>query len=328
MSNILSQEEVDALLGGITDGDVTTQSRETSDTDTSEVRTYDLTSHDRIVNVNLPGLNMTNERFVKRFQTTLSSLLKRVVSVNILSVSMLKYKDFLKTLPIPTSLHVFKMNPLNGEALFVVESQVIFALVDILFGGTGRESYKVEGRDFTSIEIKLIKRVILSALSDIEKAWSSLVDLKVVYGRSEINPQFAQIVAPIDVVFVVKLEMEMEYLSGNMTLCMPYAMLEPLKEKLEMGYTSGVSKVDKGWALRLRENLKSHEVDILVELGRTELCGREIINLKEGDVIYLERHFMDGLEIYVEGIRKFTGHPGIYKGNQAVQLSKYYKQGE
>ncbi len=328
MSNILSQEEVDALLGGITDGDVTTQSRETSDTDTSEVRTYDLTSHDRIVNVNLPGLNMTNERFVKRFQTTLSSLLKRVVSVNILSVSMLKYKDFLKTLPIPTSLHVFKMNPLNGEALFVVESQVIFALVDILFGGTGRESYKVEGRDFTSIEIKLIKRVILSALSDIEKAWSSLVDLKVVYGRSEINPQFAQIVAPIDVVFVVKLEMEMEYLSGNMTLCMPYAMLEPLKEKLEMGYTSGVSKVDKGWALRLRENLKSHEVDILVELGRTELCGREIINLKEGDVIYLERHFMDGLDIYVEGIRKFTGHPGIYKGNQAVQLSKYYKQGE
>ena len=120
MSNILSQEEVDALLGGITDGDVTTQSRDTSDTDTSEVRTYDLTSHDRIVNVNLPGLNMTNERFVKRFQTTLSSLLKRVVSVNILSVSMLKYKDFLKTLPIPTSLHVFKMNPLNGESLFVV----------------------------------------------------------------------------------------------------------------------------------------------------------------------------------------------------------------
>ena len=322
MSNILSQEEVAALLEGISDGEVTTQSRKRSDSDTSEVRPYDLTSHARIVNVNLPGLNMSNERFVKRFQTTLSSLLKRVVSLNILSVSMMQYKDFLRTLPIPTSLHVFKMNPLNGEALFVVDSQVIFALVDILFGGTGRESFKVEGRDFTSIEINLIRRVILSALSDLEKAWNSLVDLKVVYSRSEINPQFAQIVAPIDVVFIVKLEMEMEYSSGNMTLCMPYSMLEPIKEKLEMGYTSGVSKVDKGWAPRFKESLKSHEVDIVVELGRTELCGREIINLKEGDVIYLERHFMDGLDIYVEGVQKFKGHPGIYKGNQAVQVSK------
>jgi len=215
------------------------------------------------------------------------------------------------------------MNPLNGEALFVVESRVIFTLVDILFGGTGRESFKVEGRDFTSIEINLIKRVVLSALSDLEKSWSSLVDIKVVYGRSEINPQFAQIVAPIDSVFIVKFEMEMEYSSGNMTLCMPYSMFEPIKEKLEMGYTGGVSKVDKGgWAPRLKESLKSHEVDVVVELGRTELCGREIINLKEGDVIYLERHFMDGLDIYVEGVQKFKGYPGIYKGNQAVQVSK------
>ncbi|MDD5722896.1 MAG: flagellar motor switch protein FliM [Syntrophales bacterium] len=323
MSNILSQEEVDALLGGIADGEVVRQPKKVSDSDTSEARPYDLTSHDRTVNVKLPGLNMSSERFVKRFQATLSSLLKRVVSLNILSISMLKYKDFLKTLPIPTSLHVFKMNPLNGEALFVVESRVIFTLVDILFGGTGRESFKVEGRDFTSIEINLIKRVVLSALSDLEKSWSSLVDIKVVYGRSEINPQFAQIVAPIDSVFIVKFEMEMEYSSGNMTLCMPYSMFEPIKEKLEMGYTGGVSKVDKGgWAPRLKESLKSHEVDVVVELGRTELCGREIINLKEGDVIYLERHFMDGLDIYVEGVQKFKGYPGIYKGNQAVQVSK------
>ncbi|TFG90110.1 MAG: flagellar motor switch protein FliM [Syntrophobacterales bacterium] len=322
MSNILSQEEVDALLEGMSDGEVKPHTKKVRDSDTSEVRPYDLTSRDRIVNVNLPGLSMSNERFVKRFQTTLSSLLKRVVDLNILSVSMLKYKDFLRTLPIPSSLHIFKMNPLNGEALFVVESQVIFALVDILFGGTGRESYKVEGRDFTSIEINLIKRVVLSALSDLEKGWSSLVDLKAVYSRSEINPQFAQIVAPIDPVFIVKLEMEMEYSSGNMTLCLPYSMLEPIKEKLEMGYTGGAEKVDVGWAQRFRESLKSHEVDIVVELGRTELCGREIINLKEGDVIYLERHFMDGLDIYVEGVPKFKGHPGIYKGNQAVQVSK------
>jgi flagellar motor switch protein FliM len=320
MSNILSQEEVDALLRGISGGAVETEADVYHDP--GEIMSYDLTSQDRIIRGRMPTLEMTNEKFARMFRTTLSSLLRKVISVTAVSADMIKFGEFLKTLPVPTSLHLFRMEPMRGSAIFVVESKIIFTLVDIIFGGTGAEAFKIEGREFTAIENNLIKKVVLSALTDLEKCWKSLIDLKITYQRAEINPQFVQIVPPTDVVIVINFEIEIEYTSGVISICIPYSMLEPIKEKLSAGFQSEQLEVDKGWTNRFKEGLIKSNVEIMAELGRTSIHGKDVVNLKKGDVIQLEHYASDPLDIYVEGIIKYKGYPGTFKGNQAVQISK------
>jgi flagellar motor switch protein FliM len=318
MSQILSQEEVDALLKGISDGDVETESQK--EHDPSVAMRYDLTSQDRIIRGRMPTLEMTNEKFARFFRASLSSLLRKVVSVSALSIDTIKYGDFLKTLPVPTSLHLFRIDPLRGNAIVVVESKVIFTLVDIVFGGSGREAFKVEGREFTAIENSLIKKVVLSALLDLEKAWKTLLDAKMTYQRSEINPQYAHIVPLTDVVIVVNFEIEMDYTSGVMSLCIPYSTLEPIRDKLQAGFQSDQLEVDKHWEKRLKEELMSSGLELVAQLGRTHLLTRDVRDLKIGDVILLDRYASDSIDIYVEGIPKFKAYPGLHRGNQALQI--------
>ena len=318
MSQILSQEEVDALLKGISDGDVETESQK--EHDPSVAVRYDLTSQDRIIRGRMPTLEMTNEKFARFFRASLSSLLRKVVSVSALSIDTIKYGDFLKTLPVPTSLHLFRIDPLRGNAIVVVESKVIFTLVDIVFGGSGRDVFKVEGREFTAIENSLIKKIVLSALLDLEKAWKTLLDAKMTYQRSEINPQFAHIVPLTDVVIVVNFEIEMDYTSGVMSLCIPYSTLEPIRDKLQAGFQSDQLDVDKDWEKRLKEELMSSGLELVAQLGRTHLLTRDVRDLKIGDVILLDRYASDSIDIYVEGIPKFKAYPGVHRGNQALQI--------
>jgi flagellar motor switch protein FliM len=269
----------------------------------------------------MPTFEMTTEKFARLFRLSLSSLLRRVVGVTALSVEMMKFGEFLKTLPVPTSLHIFRMEPLRGSAIFVVESKVIFALVDILFGGSGQSSFKIEGREFTAIENRLIKRAVLSALADFEKAWKAILDVKISHQRSEINPQFAHIVPLTDVVVVVHFEIEMEFSSGIVSVCIPYSMLEPVREKLQAGFQSDALEVDREWVNRFKDGLMSSKVELIVELGRSEVSGKEIVDLKEGDVIMLDRYRVDPLDIFVEGVQKLTAFPGVYKGSSAIQIA-------
>jgi len=319
VGNILSQDEVDALLRGITDGDVET---EISDfRDPSDILTYDLTSQDRIIRGRMPTLEMTNEKFARMFRTTLSSLLRKVTSVSAVSTDMIKFGEFLKMVPVPTSMHLFKMEPLRGSALIVVESKIIFMLVDIIFGGSGKSNYRIEGREFTAIENNIIKKVVLSALGDIEKAWQTLFDLKMIYQRSEINPQFVHLVPPTDVVVVSNFEIEVEYSSGILSLCIPYSTLEPIRDRLQAGYQSEQLEVDKTWINRFKGGLLASKVDIKTSLGSAQVSTGEVVNLKKGDVIPLDQSVTDPVDIFIEGILKFRGRPVIYKGNQAVQVS-------
>jgi flagellar motor switch protein FliM len=320
MTNILSQEEVDALLRGISGGDIETEKDEYQEP--GGITTYDLTSQDRIIRGRMPTLEMTNEKYARTFRATLSSILRKVITVTAVSADMIKFGEFLKTLPVPTSLHLFRMDPMRGNAIFVVESKIIFTLVDIIFGGTGTEAFKIEGREFTAIENNLIKKIVLNALVDLEKCWKPLIDLTVTYQRAEINPQFVQIVPPTDVVVVMNFEVEVEYTTGVISICIPYSMLEPIKEKLSAGFQSEQLEVDKGWSSRFKTGLMRSYVEMMVELGRVSILGRDIVNLKIGDVIQLDHYASDPLDIYVEGIPKYKGYPGIYKGNQAMQISQ------
>lgn len=324
MSRILSQEEVDALLRGISGGEIETEKEVDEIHDPEDVMPYDLTSQDRIIRGRMPTLDMTNEKFSRNFRTTLSSLLRKVTSVSAISVDMIKFGEFLKTLPVPTSLHLFRLDPLRGSGLVVFEAKIIFMLVDVLFGGTGKDTFKVEGREFTAIESNVIRRVVINALADLEKAWKSLIEIKMTYQRSEMNPQFVYIASPTDVVIVINFEIEVESSAGMMTLCLPYSALEPIRDKLQAGFQSEQMEADQNLVERFKKNILRSNVEIVVELGSTQISSRDVVHLQRGDVIQLDDSVSAPLSIMVEGVKKFTGHPAIYRGNQAVQIAEIF----
>jgi len=321
MSQVLSQDEVDSLLKGIAGGDGD-DDFDMPDMDADAVIPYDLTSQDRIIRGRMPTLEIIHDRFVRMFRLTLSSALRKVVDISVRSTELIKFGEFLKTLPVPSSLNLFRMNPLRGNAILVLETRLVFTLIDIFFGGTGELEVKAEGRDFTAIEQKMVKRVVISALEDLQNAWKPVFPLQVAYTRTEINPQFVAIVPHSEVVVVITFDVEMGKAPMMLTICIPYSMVEPIRGKLDSGFQSDQNEEDHVWGKRFRDNLDEAEIDLLVELGRTEISVQEFLNLKEGDLVPLNHESAMPLNVQVEGVTKFRGFQGSYKGKQAIRISE------
>jgi flagellar motor switch protein FliM len=318
MSKILSQDEVDALLKGMSGGEIEVETDTGPDAD--GVIVYDLTNQDRIIRGRMPTLEIINDRFARLFRTTLSSALRKIVDMTTTSVDMVKFGEFMRSLPVPTSLHIFKMDPLRGHAIFVLESKLVFNLVETFLGGAGGGEVKVEGRDFTAIEHQLTRKVVMLALKDMEQAWKPVHEVTMVYQRTEINPQFASIVPPTDVVIVVKFEMEMEHAAGTITVCIPYSTVEPIRSKLYAGFQSDQLEVDHEWMRRFREQLKEAEVEFTVELGKARLDSGELLKLQAGDVLQLDKDVNEPLVAMVEGVPKFLGRAGVHRGAKAFRV--------
>lgn len=322
MSQVLSQDEVDALLKGISGGEIETESDKPSGPSGADV--YDLTSQDRVVRGRMPVLEMINDRFSRLMRSSLTSSLRKPVGVTIVSNEMMKFGDFLRTLPVPTSLHIFRMEPLRGNIIVVLESKLVFCLVDIFFGGSGAETFKVEGREFTSIENHLVKKIVKVMTHDLEEAWKNVQPVSLHLVRSEVNPQFATIVSSDDIVVTISFELEMENSTGKVTLCIPYSSLEPVKDKLQGAVQSEQLETDSIWATKFRKQLRKVPVEIAVELGKAVVTGRELLHLNVGDVIQLDTYSKDKLKVKVEGVTKLMGYPGYYKGSQALQISNIF----
>jgi flagellar motor switch protein FliM len=274
----------------------------------------------------MPTLDIINQRFSRLFRNSLSSALRKVLDVSAVSTDTVKFGEFIKSLPVPASLHIFRMTPLRGFALLVAESKMVFALVDSFFGGSGEAKMKIEGRDFTTIEQRIIKNVILMALADLQKAWMPVHPVEMVFVRSEVNPQFAAIVPPTDVVVVILYEVEMDQFSGTLTVCLPYSVLEPIIGKLKAGFQSDQLEVDLAWVRRLRERLAMAEVQAKVKLGEATVSSRDFINLRPGDVITLGTDVSDELMVTVGGVPKFMGLPGVVRGNKAVKITRVLRR--
>ncbi len=319
MSQVLSQEEVDALLRGVTDGEIETEVEYVPDE--SGIVPYDLTSQERIIRGRMPTLDIINQRFSRLFRNSLSSALRKLLDVSAVSTDTVKFGEFVKSLPVPASLHIFKIEPLRGFALLVAESKLVFALVDTFFGGTGEAKMKIEGRDFTAIEQRMIKKVILMVLEDMEQAWKPVHNVQMSFVRSEINPQFAAIVPPTDVVVVVMFEVELDQINGTLTVCLPYSTIEPIIGKLRAGFQSDQLEVDQAWIRRLRGRLSETSVDVVVELGSATITSGEFVGLNVGDVVALDNDTDDEMIVSIEGIPKYKGVPGVVKGNKAVKLT-------
>lgn len=317
MDKILTQEEIDALLKGMSDGQVNT---------TPEVkeaggfRSYDLTNQDRIIRGRMPALEISNDNFCRLFRSSLSLSLRKTVDVSCRGVQMMKFADFMRNLPVPASLHVFKMEPLRGHALLGLDSKLIFTLVDIFLGGSGKTNYRVEGREFTTIEDKLIRKVVNLIYTELEKAWTCIHSISIRHMRSEMNPQLVAIVPPTDLVIMIPFEVELDQLSGEFLVCIPYSIVEPIKGKLYSSYQSDPLEIDRNWIDRLLQHLHGAEVEITVELGKRSIMIQELLNLKNGDVLKLDQDIKDPLVAKVEGIPKLLGRAGVCGESKAFQV--------
>ena len=318
MSQFLSQEEVDALLRGITEGDVPTE--QVAGQGEDKLRLYDLTSQERIIRGRMPTLEIINQKFARLLRASLSGSLRRVIDVSAQNVEMVKFGEFLKTLPVPTSMHIIRMNPLRGGALLVIESKLVYALIDSFFGGPGNSQVKIEGRDFTPIETHMILRVTELIFSDMKKAWESVEPISIELERSEVNPQFVGIVPPSDVVVVTPFEVEMDEAKGQITFCLPYSTIEPIRSKLYAGFQTERLEVDQNWLRRIVHQLQNIEVEMSAEFGSAEINVRSLLSLQVGDIIRLDQDCDNPLVVRVEGVPKFTGFARVMKQKKAVEI--------
>jgi flagellar motor switch protein FliM len=314
-NDLLSQDEIDALLHGVDNGDVETQDDRVPD---GEPVPYDFTSQDRIVRGRLPTLEMINERFARSFRISLFNMLRRSAQIEVANVRMLKFNEYIRNLYVPTSLNLVKVKPLRGVALIVLDPKFVFSVVDNYFGGDGRFHAKIEGREFTPTEMRVIHRVLTLVFEDMQDAWTPVSRLEFEYINSEVNPQFANIVSPTEVVVISTFQIELEGGGGEMHITMPYSMIEPLRELLSAGIQSDRSDVDQRWTRALQEEMKNAEIPLQSHFTETQITLREVLALKPGDIIPIEVPKLQILR--AQDVPVFLGKFGISNGMNAIKI--------
>lgn len=321
MNQVLSQSEVDALLSAVSDNEIKLDGQ--GKHDDRVVVVYDLTSQDRIIRGRLPQLDVIYEKFMRSFRVTLSSAIRKIAALNHSSTDFLKFGEFINTLPAPTCMSVLRMGNLRGSALFVIETKLAYALIDSFFGGDDRPYSKVEGKDFTPIELSIVKKVVELAIQDLEVAWESVEVIDCSFVRTEVNPQFVGIVPPTDVVIASTFDVELEKASGTITLVIPYSAIEPIKQKLSSGFQVEADQTDKRiWSKIISEQLKDVSVDIKVNLGESTFSIKDLMEMKVGDILPLNQDASKEIDVLVEGVKKFKGFYGSSHGSVAMKITE------
>lgn len=321
MQDLLSQDEIDALLHGVDDGAVETD----IDFDPKAVKTYDLTSQDRIVRGRMPTLEMINERFARYTRISMFNLLRRTADVSVGGIQILKFGEYVHTLYVPTSLNMVKFRPLRGTALFILDAKLVFKLVDNFFGGDGRHA-KIEGREFTPTELRVVQMVLQQAFVDLHEAWRAVKKIDFEYINSEVNPSMANIVSPSEVVVVSTFHVELDGGGGEMHITMPYSMVEPIREVLDAGLQSDSDERDDRWVNALREDIMDAKVDLETEIVSRELTLRDIVDLRPGDIIPVNMPISHTLT--ANGIPMFQTQLGRSGENLALKILHRHKRSE
>ncbi|MCW4455198.1 flagellar motor switch protein FliM [Flavobacterium sp. MXW15] len=315
INDLLSQDEIDALLHGVDSGSVETQ----EDLPTpGEARAYDFASQDRIIRGRMPTLEMVNERFGRLWRIGLFNLIRRSAELSVRGIELIKFNDYLHSLYVPTNLNLIKFKPLRGTGLIVFEPTLVFAVVDNFFGGDGRYPTRIEGREFTSTEMRVIQLMLKQTFADLREAWAPVMDVDFEYINSEINPHFANIVTPREYVVVTRFHVELDGGGGDIHITLPYSMLEPIRELLDAGIQSDRNDRDESWAIMLRDQLNSAEVELSSVLAQRRMSLRELTRLKIGDILPIE--LAKQVPLCVEGIPVFTGEFGVANERNAIKI--------
>ena len=321
-ADLLSQDEIDALLHGVDSGDVETSSDEVLEPGLA--RDYDFASQDRIVRGRLPTLEMINERFARYFRTSLFSMLRRTADISVSGVQMLKFSEFVHSLFVHTSLNITKVSPLRGKSLFVLDPKLVFSVVDNFFGGSGRFHTKIEGRDITPTELRVVQMLLGTAFDDLKMAWKPVLELDFEYVNSEVNPQFANIVSPSEVVVVTTFNVDLETGGGDFYICLPYSMLEPIRDLLDAGMQSDRGERDERWEMAMREEVMGASVEISSVLGEATLPLRDLAGLQVGDIIPLD--VGETVEVRAEKLPIFHGTLGVHNNSYAIKISDWVQR--
>jgi flagellar motor switch protein FliM len=314
--DILSQDEVDALLKGVT-GEV---EEEVGAEDATGVKPYNIAKQERIVRGRMPGLEMINERFARLLRIGLFNFIRRTAEISVGPVRVLKYSEFIRNLVVPTNLNLVHMKPLRGTALFIFDPNLVFLVVDNLFGGDGRFHMRVEGRDFTPTEQRIIQNMLNVVFEEMKKCWAPVHPVEFEYVRSEMNTQFANIATPSEVVVVTTFNIELGSGGGDFHVCMPYAMIEPIRDVLYSSMQGERMDVDERWTRLLTKQLQVAEVNLVANLGEAPVNLGQILNMQVGDVISLD--IPEAIVAEVDGVPVLECKYGVLNGQYALKVNK------
>lgn len=316
-NDLLSQDEIDALLHGVDSGAVDTTP---SGPAPGEIVSYDLASQDRIVRGRLPTLEMINERFVRLWRVGLFNLLRRSAELSVRGIELHKFTDYVHTLFVPTNLNLVKVKPLRGTALVLFEPKLVFTVVDNFFGGDGRYPTKIEGREFTPTEMRVIQLMLKQTFEDLQEAWAPVLKLEFEYVNSEVNPHFATIVSPREYVVVSRFHVELEGGGGELHVTLPYSMIEPIRDLLDAGVQSDRVDRDEGWVLAMHEQLREADVELSSQLAQLRSTLRQVVHWKAGDILPID--MPRKVPLMVERQPVFYGQLGVSNGKAAVKINE------
>ena len=321
--DFLSQEEVDALLKGVTEEP---DEAAAESVDPGAVKPYDLGRQERIVRGRMPTMELVNERFARYLRIGLFNYIHRGVEVSVGPIRVQKYSEFIRNLVVPTNLNLIQAKPLRGTGLIVMDPNLVFLVVDNMFGGDGRFHTRVEGRDFTTTEQRIIQGLLGVIFVEYQKAWQPVYPLVFEYVRSEMNTQFASIATPSEVVIAVTFNLEFSGNTSELHICLPYSMVEPIRDILYSAMHSEQATSDNRWTSMLTRQLQTAEVELVANLGTTSVRLSEIINMKVGDVIPLE--IEECIHAVVEGVPVIESRYGIRNGQYALKIERFVTEEE
>jgi flagellar motor switch protein FliM len=314
---ILSQDEVDALLKGITGED---QAPEVEEAPKAGIRNYDIASQERIVRGRMPTLEVINERFARNIRIGFFNFIRKSPEVAIGAIKVQKYSAFLRELVVPTNFNIMSVQPLRGSGLIICEPTLVFAVIDALFGGAGKYHTRIEGRDFSPTEQRVIMRLVDVITAQYREAWQGIYPLDLVYTRSEMQPQFANIATPSEVVICTSFTLELGDTTGSIHFCLPYSTLEPIRDVLYSTITGDMGVDDKRWVTLLTHQLQSADVELVAELAHAPATVEQLLAFKPGDFIELD--LRKGIEAKVDGVPVFECHYGTSNGKYALKIEK------
>jgi flagellar motor switch protein FliM len=316
VDGILSQDEVDALLDGGSSGDQDS----TPAPDNGGVRAYNIASQERIVRGRMPTLEIIHERFARNFRIGMFNFMRRTPEISIGTIRVLKYNAFLREMILPSNLNLVALKPLRGTCLFIFEPTLVFAVIDCMFGGNGKFHARIEGREFTATELRIIQRMLDMALKEYMNAWAPTYKLGLEYVRSEMQPQFANIATPSEVVVAVKFDIDLGDAGGGIHICIPYSSVEPIRDLLFSSTQTDTGELDSRWLGLLSREMQAAELELVATLAHAQATLKQVLAMRPGDVIALEPP--EQIQLAVHGVPIIEGRVGMLRNRYAVQVDR------
>jgi flagellar motor switch protein FliM len=311
----LSQDEVDALLEGVDDAPAT------QDDGPRGPVVYDLAKQERIVRGRMPTLEIINERFARNLRIGLFNFMRRNPEISVGPIMVQKYSAFLRGIAVPANINIVAVKPLRGNGLVICDPKLVFTIIDNMFGGSGSQQYRIEGRDFSATEQRIIQRMLEVTLEEYRKAWAGIYPLNLEYLRSEMNPQFAAVATPGEIVVATTFSLEIGELGGELHVCIPYATLEPIRDTLYSSLQGDAMETDKRWVNLLTQQIKSAEIELTAELGHAQATVGELMALKPGD--FIELNLNETIVAKSDGVPVYDCRYGVSNGRYAIRIEDF-----